>query len=178
MASLKLDSMASFDGWYCAFSRDHDMHFYFTMNDDRSRVERVQWHHPRTGLLGIPRPKLKPSRRRRTQPKRQHCQHEAREGVVDAHAADCVAARAATVSAPPALSPTRDGPRFIGRRINVWWGGDGVWYAGVISAHDVVHPRRSSNGAADPRHRFLIRYDDGERKYHYLAEGETWELQD
>ena len=53
----------------------------------------------------------------------------------------------------------------VGTRVRVYWAGDGVWYAGKIIS---VEKRG---------HRIL--YDDGERKFHDLADpGETWELED
>ena len=53
----------------------------------------------------------------------------------------------------------------LGTRVRVYWAGDGAWYAGKIIS---VEKRG---------HRIL--YDDGERKFHDLADpGETWELED
>ena len=70
---------------------------------------------------------------------------------------------------PQELSPTQDGKRFEGRRIKLWWAGDGVWYEGRVHKYSYV----LRDG--DP-HKFMIYYDDGDRKAHYLAEGEKWRL--
>ena len=84
------------------------------------------------------------------------------------------AARRVPKMVAQALSPTRDGPRFVGRRITVWWGGDGddVWYAGEVARYNEVKGRRGEGA----RHKFRVHYDDGDKKEHYLHEGEVWRL--
>ena len=55
--------------------------------------------------------------------------------------------------------------KIVGKRIRVWWAGDGSWYSGVVKKYDP---------AAKKQH--YIVYEDGERKWHSLFHaGEIWE---
>ena len=72
------------------------------------------------------------------------------------------------------LSAERDGPRFVGRRIGVWWDGDFRWFEGRVAKYKPLLP--ASGRGAETRHRFHIHYDDGDKKWHELAVGEVWKL--
>eukprot|EP00322_Chrysochromulina_rotalis_P016487 CAMPEP_0115864338 /NCGR_PEP_ID=MMETSP0287-20121206/19150_1 /TAXON_ID=412157 /ORGANISM="Chrysochromulina rotalis, Strain UIO044" /LENGTH=205 /DNA_ID=CAMNT_0003318807 /DNA_START=91 /DNA_END=708 /DNA_ORIENTATION=- len=70
------------------------------------------------------------------------------------------------------LSPARDGPEFVGRRIEVWWDGDSCWYEGYVHSY---RTQRKHSGKIK-HHSFLIYYDDGDKKWHELADCEKWRL--
>jgi hypothetical protein len=66
----------------------------------------------------------------------------------------------------PTVTAADSCEELIGKRIKVWWGGDGVYFKGVVTAWRV---RRGCL-----MHKVV--YDDGEQKWHALDVGERWEL--
>mmetsp|Transcript_11539 Transcript_11539/g.19397 ORF Transcript_11539/g.19397 Transcript_11539/m.19397 type:complete len:483 (+) Transcript_11539:13-1461(+) len=57
------------------------------------------------------------------------------------------------------------GAGLVGRRVEVFWGGDGVWYAGRVAAFHRQTGRHS------------IVYDDGDRRLHHLPD-ERWRAEE
>jgi hypothetical protein len=68
----------------------------------------------------------------------------------------------------PTVTAADSREELIGKRIKVWWGGDAVYFKGVVTAWRV---RRGCL-----MHKVV--YDDGERKWHALDVGERWMLKD
>ena len=69
------------------------------------------------------------------------------------------------------LDPTEEPWKFKGRRIKVWWAGDKKWFKGTVTNWDI------STGRKTLIYRYKLEYEDGDTKWHELAEErENWEL--